>query len=231
MFLFDLMYFVFLAPGLALAIWAQAKVSAAYAEGSRIPARAGLSGAQAAAEVLRAEGVTGVEIAPVRGQLTDHYDPGQKVLRLSQGVYDGQSLAALGIAAHEAGHAIQHAVRYWPLVMRNLMVPAAGLGSSMAWIVMLAGLVLRWGDLIFFGIMLFSATVAFQLVTLPVEFDASRRARHALQATGLVSPEEDVTVARVLNAAALTYVAATLTSILTLLYYLWEFGFLRGRRQ
>jgi Zn-dependent membrane protease YugP len=228
---FDLMYFVFLAPGLLLAIWAQAKVSSAYAEGSQIPSRAGLTGAQAAAAVMQAEGVTGVEIAPVRGVLSDHYDPGQRVLRLSEGVYGGQSLAALGIAAHEAGHAIQDARRYAPLVARNFIVPVAGLGSNLSWVVMIAGLLLRWADLILLGVLLFSATVVFQLVNLPVEFDASRRARAALLSTGLVSPEEDVTVAKVLHAAALTYVGATLTSILTLLYYLWEFGLLGARRR
>jgi Zn-dependent membrane protease YugP len=227
---FDPFYLLFLAPGLLLAMWAQARVSWAYGQMSQVPARSGLTGAQAAAEIMRAEGVDGVAIEPVAGQLTDHYDPFHKVLRLSERVYAGRSIAALGIAAHEAGHAIQDATRYAPLVVRNIMVPAAGFGSSAAWIVMIAGLVLHMMNLILLGIVLFSTTVVFQLVNLPVEFDASRRARHALAMTGLLSAEEDRMVGQVLNAAAWTYVAATLTSILTLLYYLWRFGLLGGQR-
>jgi Zn-dependent membrane protease YugP len=231
MFYFDPLYLVFLAPGLLLAMWAQARVSWAYHEGSQIPSSAGVTGAQAAAEIMRAEGVSGVRIEPVAGQLSDHYDPTNKVLRLSEGVYAGRSLAALGIAAHEAGHAAQDATGYSPLVVRNLLVPAAGIGSSLAWVVMIAGFILHMFNLLLLGIVLFSTTVVLQLVNLPVEFDASRRARHALGMTGLVSPQEDVTVGRVLNAAAWTYVAATLTSVLTLLYYLYRFGLLgdRGR--
>ncbi|HEV3122912.1 MAG TPA: zinc metallopeptidase, partial [Isosphaeraceae bacterium] len=188
MFLLDFIYLVYLAPALALAIWAQVQVSSAFAEGSRIPTREGLTGAQAAERVLRAEAVAGVKIALVHGELSDHYDPGQKVLRLSPRVFEGQTLAALGVATHEAGHAIQHARRYWPLFIRNLAVPLAGLGSTLAWVVMLAGLVLQWGDLFLSGILLFSTTVALELVNLPIEFDASRRARQALQTLGLVSP-------------------------------------------
>jgi Zn-dependent membrane protease YugP len=225
---FDPLYFVFLAPGLLLALWAQARVSWAYHEGSQVPSSRGLTGAQAAAEILRAEGVSGVAIEPVEGQLSDHYDPRNKVLRLSEGVYAGRSLAAMGIAAHEAGHAIQDATRYSPLVVRNLLVPAAGFGSGLAWIVMIAGFVLHMFNLLLLGIVLFSTTVVLQLVNLPVEFDASRRARQALAMTGLISPEEDPIVGRVLNAAAWTYVAATLTSVLTLLYYLYRFGLLGG---
>jgi uncharacterized protein len=228
---YDLHYFLFLAPGLLLAMWAQAKVSSAYAEGSRVPSSSGISGERAAAEIMRAGGVDGVSIETVAGQLTDHYDPNSKVLRLSEGVYGGHSLAALGIAAHEAGHAVQDATHYSPLVLRNMIVPLAGIGSSVSWIVMVAGLMLQYPGLILFGVILFSGTVIFQLVNLPVEFDASRRARQALSMTGLVSPEEDAIVAKVLNAAAWTYVAATLTSILTLLYYLFRFGLLGGRNR
>jgi len=194
-----------------------------------VPSSSGITGEQAAAEILRASGVHGVAIAPVSGELTDHYDPSQKVLRLSEGVYSGRSLAALGIAGHEAGHAIQDATHYSPLVVRNMIVPVAGIGSSVSWIVMVAGLLLRYFDLIVLGIILFSATVVLQLVNLPVELDASRRARQALATTRLISPEEDRIVSKVLIAAAWTYVAATLTSILTLLYYLFRFGLLGGR--
>jgi hypothetical protein len=225
---FDPMYFVFLIPGMLLAMWAQARVSMAYAQGSQIPASSGITGAQAAAEIMRAEGVHGVEIEPVAGHLSDHYDPRHKVLRLSYDNFQGRSLAALGVAAHEAGHAIQDAHGYSPLVIRNLMVPVASFGSNAAWIVMIAGFVLHLMNLVVLGIVLFGTTVAFQLVNLPVEFDASRRARHALAMTGLIDPEEDRTIGSVLNAAAWTYVAATLTSVLTLLYYLYRAGLIGG---
>jgi Zn-dependent membrane protease YugP len=225
---FDLWYFVFLAPGLLLAMWAQARVSMAYAEGLQVPSSSGITGAQAAAEIMRVEGVHGVAIEPVAGHLSDHYDPRDKVLRLSHENYQGRSLAALGVAAHEAGHAIQDAHGYSPLAIRNLMVPVASFGSGAAWLVLLAGFVLHLTGLVLVGIVLFGTTVVFQLINLPVEFDASRRARQALLMTGLVQPEEDRTVGGVLNAAAWTYVAATLTSILTLLYYLFRAGLIGG---
>jgi Zn-dependent membrane protease YugP len=228
---FDPVYFLFLAPGLLLALWAQIRIQSAYHEGSRYRSSSGITGAAAAAEVMRSAGIFDVAIEPVPGQLTDHYDPAHKVLRLSEGVYASPSLAALGVAAHEAGHALQDAQRYAPLVIRNVMVPAAGFGSSAAWIVFAIGLVPHSFKLVVAGIVLFSAVVLFQLVNLPVEFDASARARRALLATGLVRPDEDVVVARVLGAAAWTYVAATLTSILTLLYYLFRSGLLGGRNR
>ncbi len=227
---FDPIYFLFLAPGLLLALWAQMRIQSAYHEGSRYRSSSGVTGARAAAAVMRAEGISNVAIEPVHGQLTDHYDPVHKVLRLSEGVYASPSLAALGVAAHEAGHALQDAHRYAPLVIRNVMVPAASFGSSAAWVVFVIGLALRSLGLVMAGIGLFSAVVLFQLVNLPVEFDASARARRALLATGLIRPEEDTVVARVLNAAAWTYVAATLTSILTLLYFLFRSGLLGGRK-
>ncbi len=227
---FDPMYFVFLAPGMLLAAWAQWRVSSAYAQGSQIPSSRNLTGAQAAQAIMDAEGVSGVSIEPIGGQLTDHYDPRGKVLRLSEGVYGSTSLAALGIAAHEVGHAIQDAHKYTPLVVRNLIVPVAGFGSQAAFIVMIAGALLNMTNLVFIGVGLFSTVVVFQLVNLPVEFDASRRARAALAMTGMVSPDEDRTVGKVLNAAAMTYVAATLTSILTLLYYCFRLGLLGGNR-
>lgn len=227
---FDPVYLLFLLPGVLLALWAQARVSSAYAEASRIPASSGVSGAEAAAAVMEAAGVSGVRIEPVAGQLTDHYDPRHKVLRLSEGVYEGRSLAALGIAAHEAGHAIQDATHHPGLVARNLIVPVANFGSSIFFLVIIAGLLLHMMQLILLGIILFSLSVVFQLVNLPVEYDASRRAREALLAVGLVSPGEEPTVRRVLGAAAWTYVAATVTSVLTLFYYLFRFGLLGGGR-
>jgi Zn-dependent membrane protease YugP len=167
--------------------------------------------------------------------MTDHYDPSHKVLRLSPEVYAGQSLAALGIAAHEAGHAMQDAHGYAPLRLRNGLVPLASVGGGLAWIIIFAGFVLSavnhalGNSLVLVGIGAFSLVVVFQLVNLPVEFDASRRARAALIDGGLITAEEDVYVKKVLDAAALTYVAATLASVLTLLYYLFRSGLLGGR--
>src|SRR5258708_5328876 len=229
-FYYDYMYFLFLAPGIVLALWAQWRVKSAYAEASRIPSSSGYSGAQAGDAVMQQAGVEGVQIEPVEGFLSDHYVPGEKVLRLSPEVYSGRSLAALGIAAHESGHAIQDASRYPLLVVRNFLVPLAGFGSSISWILILIGFMLASANLILVGIAAFSLVVIFQVVNLPVEFDASRRARIVLLDGGLITREEDVTVAKVLNAAALTYVAGTLTSVLTLLYYLYRSGLLGGRR-
>ncbi len=233
---FDPIYFVFLAPGILLAMWAQWRVKSAYAEASRVPARSGFSGAEAANAVLNTARVTGVRIEPVEGFLSDHYVPGQKVLRLSPDVYGGRSLAALGIAAHESGHAIQDATRYPLLVIRNGLVPMASIGSNVSWLLILVGFVLMSAQsvfgmwMVYLGIAAFSLTVLFQLVNLPVEFDASRRARVALIDGGLVTAEEDRVVKKVLDAAALTYVAATLTAVLTLLYFLFRAGLLGGRR-
>jgi Zn-dependent membrane protease YugP len=227
---FDPLYLLFLAPGILLALWAQMRVQSAYHEASQIPARSGLSGAEAAAAMLDAVGVDGVRIEPVEGFLADHYAPGEKILRLSPGVYQERSLAAVGIAAHEAGHAIQDFTRYPLMSLRNGLVPLAAVGSNAAWIIIFLGFMLHLSGLILVGIAVFSMTVLFQLVNLPVEFDASRRARIALVDGGLVTAEEDQVVGKVLNAAALTYVAATLTSVLTLLYFLFRSGILGGRR-
>ncbi|MEW4568255.1 zinc metallopeptidase [Tautonia sp. JC769] len=229
--IFDPVYFLFLAPAMLLAAWAQMRVKSAYAEGAQIPSSAGVTGAQAAAEVMHSEGLNRVDIEPVDGYLSDHYDPRHKVLRLSPGVYGEHSLAALGIAAHEAGHALQDAHGYGPLAIRNLLVPVAGFGSNFAWIVMIVGFFMGSMNIIIGGIALFSAVVVFQLVNLPVEFDASRRAREHLLSTGLITAQEEPVVAKVLNAAAWTYVAATLSSILTLLYFLFRSGLLGGRSE
>ena len=235
--IFDPWYFLFLAPAMLLAAWAQMRVRSAYNEGSRIRASSGLTGAKAALEVMRSEGVSNVDIEPVQGYLSDHYDPSHKVLRLSPGVYQSQSLAALGIAAHEAGHALQDAHGYGPLAIRNFLVPAAGFGSSVSWFIIIGGFLLSaLGSSLGFpvmllGIGLFSLVVVFQLVNLPVEFDASRRAREHLLMNGLITQEEEQTVSKVLNAAAWTYVAATLSSVLTLLYFLFRAGLLGGSNE
>jgi Zn-dependent membrane protease YugP len=228
---FDPMYLLFLAPGILLALWAQFKVKSAYHEASQIPARSGYAGAQAADAVMSQEGVSGVQIEPVQGFLSDHYVPGQRVLRLSPDVYAGRSLAALGIAAHEAGHAIQDARRYPLLVVRNALVPMASFGSGISWLLIMIGFIMASMMLVKVGIFAFALVVLFQLVNLPVEFDASRRARLALVEGGLIDREEEAEVKKVLSAAALTYVAATLTSILTLLYFLFRSGLLGGSRQ
>lgn len=227
---FDPMYFVFLLPGILLAAWAQWRVKSAYAEASRYAPRSGYAGAQAAQAVLQAAGVPEVDIEPVQGFLSDHYDPTTKVLRLSPEVYSGRSLAALGIAAHEAGHAIQDATRYPLLVTRSLLVPLASIGGNLSWVLIMVGFLFASFHLVMTGIIAFGATVVFQLVNLPVEFDASRRARVALIDSGLITADEDVMVKKVLDAAALTYVAATLTAVLTLLYYLFRAGVFGGQR-
>ena len=226
---FDPLYFLFIAPAMLLAFWAQGRVRANYAEASRV--RAPLSGRSAARLLLDSAGLHDVPIEAVRGQMTDHYDPAHKVLRLSEGVYNQPSMAAVGIAAHEAGHAIQHATHYAPLVIRNLAVPAAQFGGSFGMIMLFAGLMLAQtstsplgGFLCTAGIVLFGAVALFQLVNLPVEFDASNRAKRQLVEHRIVSEREMKYVNGVLNAAAWTYVAATLQAVLTLLYILMRFG-------
>ncbi len=226
---FDPMYFLFVGPAILLGIYAQWKVSSAYRKGREIRASSGLTGAQAAAEILSQSGVRGVHVEEVEGVLSDHYDPRSRTLRLSHDVYNGRSLAALGIAAHEAGHALQHGQGYLPLKLRNGIVPLAALGGNLSWVLIMIGVFMMSAKLLLAGIVLFSGTVVFQLVNLPVEFDASRRARDLLQRLGLVGGAgEDREVGRVLNAAALTYVAGTLTSVLTLAYYLMHYFALGG---
>jgi uncharacterized protein len=227
---FDPVYFIFLAPAMLLAIWAQMRVKSAFAWASTLRPSSGYTGAQAAAALLESAGINDVQIVPTQGFLSDHYVPGEHVLRLSPDVYSGRSLAALGVAAHECGHALQDAQRYPLLVMRNALVPAASVGSSASWVIMMVGFFMASTQLILLGIAAFSLTVIFQLVNLPVEFDASRRARIALVDSGLITTEEDQAVGKVLNAAALTYVAATISAILTLLYFLYRSGLLGGRR-
>jgi uncharacterized protein len=226
---FDPLYLLFLAPGMLLAMWAQWRIKSAYDNASRIAPRSGYSGAEAAQALLQRFGLDEVRIEPTQGYLSDHYVPGEHVLRLSPDVYAGRSLAALGVAAHETGHAFQDAARYPLLVLRNALVPMASFGSGAAWILMLIGFLMHLGGLIYLGIGLFSIAVLFQLVNLPVEFDASRRARLALVQSGLVTDQEDEAVGQVLNAAALTYVAATLTAVLQLLYFLFRAGLLQSR--
>lgn len=211
-------YLMWIAPAILLALWAQWRVKSAYAQASQVPSR--LSGAAAARHILDAAGLQHVSIEPIAGQLTDHYDPRDKVLRLSEGVYGARSAAAVGIAAHEAGHALQDAKQYAPMMLRNIAVPAASFGGSLGMIFIMLGAGLGLMTLVWVGVIGFGAVAAFQLVNLPVEFDASNRAKKLLGEYGIVGAQEASAVSDVLNAAAWTYVAATLQAILTLLYYL-----------
>ena len=209
---------LFMVPPFLLSLYAQYKVKSAFNEMSQIPTN--LSGAQAARRMLDSSGLHSVGIERVPGHLSDHYDPSSKVLRLSSEVYDGRSMAALGVACHEAGHAFQDAQRYAPLVIRNIAVPAANFGSSVSGILLMLGVMMSIRPLLWVGILLFSLVVFFQLVNLPVEFDASSRAKKQLVALGMISDNDSYYISKVLNAAALTYVAATLQSVLILLYYI-----------
>jgi Zn-dependent membrane protease YugP len=228
---FDPLWLLLSLPGLVLSLWAQYRVKSTFSRYSQVAPRSGLSGAEAAAELIRARGVSGVRIEETSGALSDHYDPFQRVLRLSQDVYHGRSLAALGVAAHEAGHALQHAQAYGPLKFRSLLVRPANLGSNFGVLLTVIGFALHASSLTLAGIVLFSLAVLFTLVTLPVEFDASRRAVIALRELGMVTVSESEGAAAVLNAAAWTYVAAALSAVLQLLYFLLRSGLLGGRRQ
>lgn len=218
---YDLGALLFVAPALILGLIAQVWVSSAYARGRQVAAR--MSGFMAARHLLDSAGLHGIEIEAIPGSLSDHYDPRAKVLRLSEDVYHGRSLASVGIAAHEAGHAIQDAVGYVPLVVRNFAVPAASFGSSAGMLLVILGVIMNQSWLLLAGIVLFSFVVFFQVVNLPVEFNASRRAKALLIESGIVGGQEMGPVNSVLNAAALTYVAATLQSILWLVYYILRF--------
>ncbi len=233
---FDPMYFLIVGPAMLLALWAQFRVKATYAQAMRVPAESGMSGAEAAHMLMQSYGIRNVGIEQSHGMLSDHYDPRAKMLRLSPDVYHGRSVAALGIAAHEAGHAIQDATGYAPLRFRNGIVGFAMLGSHLSWILIIVGFALGAAgtflgkSLLIAGIVLFSATVLFQLINLPVEFDASRRAKDLLRSAGIVRDGEEYgAMRRVLNAAAWTYVAATLSAALTLLYYVIQSGLLGSR--
>jgi Zn-dependent membrane protease YugP len=225
---FDPMYFVFLAPGLALSLYATWKTKSTFSKYSQVGSQKRMTGAQAAALMLQRNGIDGVKIEHTSGWLSDHYDPRNKVLRLSNDVYSSHSLSAIGVACHEAGHAMQDAQGYAMLSLRSALVPAANFGSIFSYIVMIAGFFLQMLGLMLLGVCLFSLVVVFSLVTLPVEWDASRRAKIAIDEAGMLSPEESRHAGKVLNAAFLTYLAAAVTSLLTLLYYLFRLGILGG---
>ncbi len=228
---FDPMYFVFALPALILAMIAQWRVQAAVKKYSQVFTGRGQTGARVARALLDYHGLQDVAVERGGGILSDHYDPRTRTLRLSPAVFDTPSVAAVGIAAHETGHALQHQASYWPLQARSAIVPVVQFGSFLGPIVFFIGLLLNFTDLAWVGVALFAAVAVFSLVTLPVEFDASRRAKALLQSYQFTSREEQVGVSKVLDAAALTYVAGLAQALSTLLYYVFILtGFGRRRR-
>lgn len=224
----DMYYIVLVVPCIILAFWAQSKVKSTFGKYSQVLNRRGLSGAQAADAVLRANGVTGVRIERVSGRLTDHFDPRSNVIGLSDAVYDSTSVASVGVAAHEAGHAVQHAVGYFPIRLRSAIIPLTQFGSMAAFPLILAGIFLNSEAFINIGILAFALSTVFQLVTLPVELDASRRALAAIRERNLLYEDEYPMAKKTLTAAAMTYVAALAVSLAQLLRLLLIFG---GRRR
>ena len=220
MFYFNSTYWLFMIPGFILTMLAQVYVSSTYRKWSRIPVSSRISGAEASERLIRYKGLYDVKIQGVRGNLSDHYDPRKKILRLSEGVYQGRSVASLAIAAHELGHAEQDQQDYTPLRFRALLVPIVNIGSYLGWILIILGLLIHLPELAWLGVAIFSGGAIFALATLPVELNASARAKRMLTESGLImGSQEQRGVNAVLNAAALTYVAALFTSILQLLYW------------
>ena len=226
MFFFDPLSLLFFIPGLLLSLWASARTKSAFKKYGKVPAR--MTGAQAARSMLDQAGLYDVKVGLASGFLSDHYSPATRSLALSPDVHGRNSIAAVGVACHEAGHAIQHAQAYAPLQLRSALVPTASIGSNFGYVAIMIGLFLSISGMVYVGIALFSATVLFQLVTLPVEFDASNRAKALVVNYGIVAPYEREGMDKVLNAAAWTYVAAAVSSILTLMYFLLRAGLLGG---
>lgn len=218
--IFDPIYMMIMLPALLFSLWASFKTKSAFKKYSQVRVMSGQTGAQAAKTLLDRAGITDVEIKQIRGRLSDHYNPMTKTLALSEGVYGQNSVSAVGVACHEAGHAIQHAQKYAPMWVRSILVKPASIGSNFGIYAIIIGLIIGATGLFKIGIILFSAAVAFQLVTLPVEFDASARAKRLASEYGIVTDQERVGVNKVLNAAAMTYVAAAAASVLQLLYWI-----------
>jgi len=217
--IFDPLYLLLTLPAVAFSIWAQVRVKSTFGKYSRVGLRSGMSGAEAAQAILRASGLAGVSVERHGGFLSDHYDPRTKTLRLSPDVHDGRSVSSVAVAAHEAGHSLQDAASYGPLVLRSQLVPLTQLGAQLWFWPFMAGLFFQLTALMWLGVIFFAAVVVFQLVTLPTEYDASNRAKAVLASTGIVTtPEEAQGVEKVLGAAALTYVAALVASLLQLVY-------------
>lgn len=221
---FDPMYLIFAIPGLILSMIAGGLVKSTFAHYAQVRAASGMTGAQAAKRLLQTAGIRDVTIEEHSGFLSDHYDPSAKALRLSPDVYGSSSLSAIGVACHEAGHAIQHARLYAPLKFRTALVPLTQFSNILSYIIIVLGFVLNSGPFILAGCILFSVAVLFTLVTLPVEWDASARAKELMVSSGIVNADERDSAAKVLNAAFLTYVAAAVTAIMTLLYYLMRYS-------
>jgi Zn-dependent membrane protease YugP len=219
MFFFDPLYLVLMIPGILLTMWAQSRVKGTYRKYSQIQSTMGMSGAQVAQTILSKKGISHVRVEPVAGELTDHYDPGAKTVRLSQGIYSSSSLAAAAVAAHECGHVLQDVEGYKFMNLRAALVPAVNLGSRLGPMLIIGGLVLNFLGLAWVGIFLFGAVLLFHVVTLPVEFDASRRALRLIDDLGILQGEENKGARAVLQAAALTYVATAFYALLNLLYY------------
>jgi len=229
--MYDLRYVMMvMLPGLIISGLASWLVQSTFRRYSRVGTRRGYTGAQAAQQLLDQAGIRDVSVVMTQGFLSDHYNPVTRQLALSPDVYRGSSIAAIGVATHEAGHAIQHAHAYAPLTLRSALVPTVGIGSQLGMLGMMFGAMMGFKPLVLLGAVLFSAVLAFQLVTLPVEFDATSRAKRLVVEAGIVDSEERYGMDRVLRAAALTYVAAVLTSLLTLFYYLMRSGLLGGNR-
>lgn len=227
---FDWTY-ILIIIGAVLSLAASAKVNSTYSRYAKIAARAGLSGAETAQKILRSQGIFDVQVNHIAGNLTDHYDPRSKILNLSDSVYGSRSIAAVSVAAHECGHAIQHNMGYVPLTLRSAMVPVVNFASRISWPMIILGLILSGNIstiLLYAGVIFFCGAVLFQLVTLPVEFNASSRALRILESTGILTLEEDRYAKKVLSAAALTYVASAAAAILQLLRLLIIIG---GRRR
>ena len=224
---FDIYYVILVLPAILLSLWAQARVSSTFKKYQKQVSQRRMTGYDAARRILDSNGLSHIKIEHIQGNLTDHYDPRANIIRLSDGVYNSQSIAAMGVAAHEAGHAVQHSVGYVPIKLRNTVLPVANIGSHLSIPLAFLGFFLGIESLVSFGIILFGAVVLFQIVTLPVEFNASSRAVDTLFSSGLIAEDEKKGVKKVLGAAALTYVAAALTSLMNLLRLILLFG---GRR-
>jgi Zn-dependent membrane protease YugP len=232
MFFFNPYYLLFMAPAIIMMVIVQLYVNSAYKKWSQVPSRSRMSGAEAAQRLIRSGGLYDVNIEGVSGRLSDHYDPRNKTLRLSQGVYEGRSVASLAITAHELGHAMQDRDDYFPLRLRSALVPAVNIGSYLGWILIIIGIFLKMTGLAWLGVAVFALGALFALATLPVELNASARAKRLLVESGIiVGQDEQRGVNKVLNAAALTYVAALVTAVLQLLYYITLVLGMGGRRR
>ena len=232
MFFFDPMYLCFMIPALALMGFASWYVRHSYNKWSQVRATSGLTGHQAAQRLISTGNLYGVQVQGTAGQLSDHYDPRNKTLFLSEGVAHSPSVAAVAISAHELGHALQDAEDYFPMRVRSMLVPAVNIGSNLGWILIMIGLVLQQINIAWIGVAVFAAGALFALATLPVEFNASARAKQLLFQTGIIQTEEEQRgVNQVLNAAALTYVAGLVTAVMQLLYYVFLVGGMGGRRR